>query len=173
MKILIAIISTALLLICSAHAFAQEIKVGNYAFSLPGGWSEEMQAQKLLYTRQTADVDQQRQLVVSHFSSQGPIADGRLMAASMSYLSELNKALPPLEQQHDFTYHDLPGGLPYALIAYQAPDRHVLLGLLVGSSRGILLMTYEGQGAVPALEKELDRIMQSIQLSAPAASTKP
>lgn len=141
-------------------ASATELVAGNFKFDLEGTWDISENSGTT-----TAVEDKTNKAFIISIYYPNSIGEGAKMLASMkSYLSNLETQNPGLREVHSMNRLAMEGIPPWELVSYEdSVSKGYFIGACLGSSAGLIMITFEGRSSVSEGVNQLKEILSSME----------
>jgi hypothetical protein len=152
------IVTLSVLLLASSLGWAQDLQVENFKIDLPGEWERQsIQGQTVMKS------EAGRYLSISVFHPQSATDGMRTLMAASESLRSIQKS-PGVQTHQDFQSFSNAKGAVYQAIQLKHSEGF-LVGVTLGSNKGVMLLTYEGSGAVEDGFKEAQQLLESLSIN--------
>jgi len=152
------------LLLISFAIDASELKSDQFSFQLAGEWdltTKDDGAKSAIYKGS----DKKRAFMLSVYHPATQEETVKFLVDIQDYITNLNKVNSDLTVEKKYTEYKSKSGAPFMYITYSdKKHKGFFIGCSLGSSAGILLITFEGSGDYKEATKEFVTILDSMNI---------
>lgn len=152
------------LLLISLSVAASELRMDKFSFQFPGNWTvhtNENGAKSAVYKGS----DKNREFILTVFQPSNKEETVKFLVDIQDYITNLDQVNSHLKVVTKYTEYTTKYGAPFMYITYSVnSNKGFFIGASLGSSSGILMITYEGGGSYKDAEKEFKEILESMKI---------
>lgn len=152
------------LLLISFSIEASELTLEKFSFQLKGDWgvhSNENGSKSAIFKGS----DRKKAFILSVFHPGSQEQALKFLVDIQDYITNLDQVNNSLKVEHEYSEYKTKSGAPFMYITYSDKNnKGFFIGSSLGSSAGILMITYEGSGGHKDAVEEFKEILESMKI---------